>query len=313
MMDVARIAEDGKSFLDAKIERKSWDLHRLVFANRGHPLDPADLQSRCLCLIRHIHTRSSSQRPLCVSPHFRVTKQHFKPQMVVPNFVAQGLRNVAAMTFLTFVTLIAVYCDIRRRMKAHYFSRPAHGKMWWIVPAAFSLIGFVFEFEDFVSGVKRSTHQQPLESLCAAHGYVLEKHTVATSDGFLLSLFRMVPSATNGNRAATGKGKNKGKGKGPVLLLHGLFQTSMPFLFNQREDSLAFVLADNGCVHSLVFVCAVIFVSLMCACVALCLRRHDVWLGNNRYVAKFLRTESHAPTALSLCRALTVDLSLSLL
>lgn len=59
------------------------------------------------------------------------------------------------------------------------------------------------------------------------------------------------------------------KSKRPILMMHGLFQSSGVFV-TSGIDSLAFVLANEG---------------------------HDVWLGNNRCVEKrhkFLKPHDHA-------------------
>jgi len=77
-----------------------------------------------------------------------------------------------------------------------------------------------------------------------AEGYELEDHTVQTSDGHLLTLHHLVsPNAKNPSRGQ------------PVLLQHGLCQSSMLFLIQEKQDALAYVLSDLG---------------------------YDVWLGNNR-------------------------------
>jgi len=74
-----------------------------------------------------------------------------------------------------------------------------------------------------------------------AEGFHLKDHTVQTSDGYILTLHRLVSSTV--------------PFRGPVLLQHGLYQSSMLFLINKRQDALAYILSDLG---------------------------YDVWLGNNR-------------------------------
>ena len=66
------------------------------------------------------------------------------------------------------------------------------------------------------------------------HGYHYEEHRVVTKDGFVLPLFRI--RARDSDRVGR-----------PVILQHGLFMSSGVFVTNER-DSLAFYLADRGCV-----------------------------------------------------------------
>lgn len=81
-------------------------------------------------------------------------------------------------------------------------------------------------------------------------GYPCETHTVRTSDGFLLTVFRI--QAKNSNLT------NEGMllpGKEVVLLSHGLDESSDVFIVNSEDKALAFILANQG---------------------------FDVWLMNNR-------------------------------
>ena len=63
-------------------------------------------------------------------------------------------------------------------------------------------------------------------------GYSFEEHYVATEDGYILSLYRIL-------------GKKKPR-KSPVLLVHGLSNSAYSFILNQCTKAPAFVLADNG-------------------------------------------------------------------
>ena len=69
-------------------------------------------------------------------------------------------------------------------------------------------------------------------------GYAIDKHFVTTDDGYVLTMFR-IPNAS---------------GK-PVLLQHGLLDSSYTWVNNYRDESLGYILADKG---------------------------FDVWFGNNR-------------------------------
>ena len=77
-------------------------------------------------------------------------------------------------------------------------------------------------------------------------GYEIESHFVTTEDGYILNMFRI----------PRGKGEARGEGpRPPVLLQHGLLDSSFTWVNNYRNESLGFLLADAG---------------------------FDVWFGNNR-------------------------------
>ncbi|KAE8785590.1 Triacylglycerol lipase 1 [Hordeum vulgare] len=67
-------------------------------------------------------------------------------------------------------------------------------------------------------------------------GYPCTEHTVETNDGFLLSL-QHIPHGKNGVADNTGP---------PVFLQHGLFQGGDTWFINSAEQSLGYILADNG-------------------------------------------------------------------
>lgn len=73
--------------------------------------------------------------------------------------------------------------------------------------------------------------------LIEAQGFTCEQHQATTDDGYILDMFRI-----------PGKGES-------ILLQHGLVDSSFTWVVNDRNVSLAFVLADSGL---------------------------DVWMGNNR-------------------------------
>lgn len=77
------------------------------------------------------------------------------------------------------------------------------------------------------------------------NGYDLEQYTVTTQDGFNIELNRIVVPRED---------KETAERRYPVLMLHGLMQSSASFC-TSGEHSLAFFLVKNG---------------------------YDVWLGNNR-------------------------------
>ncbi|KAL6600313.1 hypothetical protein ACP70R_045113 [Stipagrostis hirtigluma subsp. patula] len=67
-------------------------------------------------------------------------------------------------------------------------------------------------------------------------GYPCTEHTVETDDGFLLSL-QHIPHGKNGLADNAGP---------PVFLQHGLFQGGDTWFINSAEQSLGYILADNG-------------------------------------------------------------------
>ncbi|KAJ3681247.1 hypothetical protein LUZ60_015736 [Juncus effusus] len=81
-----------------------------------------------------------------------------------------------------------------------------------------------------------------VDGICAKmvvpRGYKCEEHEVVTSDGYILSMQR-IPLGRNGSVGETAR-------RQPVLLQHGLMVDGNTWLMNSPEESLGFVLADNG-------------------------------------------------------------------
>ncbi|KAK6919294.1 AB-hydrolase lipase domain [Dillenia turbinata] len=77
------------------------------------------------------------------------------------------------------------------------------------------------------------------DGICATmvqtQGYLCHEHDVTTEDGYRLSMQRMPMSRS-------GKAANQP----PVLLQHGLMVDGITWLMNSPDESLAFILADNG-------------------------------------------------------------------
>eukprot|EP00742_Colponemidia_sp_Colp-10_P004165 GILJ01004444.1.p1 GENE.GILJ01004444.1~~GILJ01004444.1.p1 ORF type:complete len:441 (-),score=64.35 GILJ01004444.1:81-1370(-) len=84
-----------------------------------------------------------------------------------------------------------------------------------------------------------------IAEVIAAKGYPVEAHEISTEDGYILTAFR-IPHGRAGKNNAPAP---------PVLLQHGLLDSSVTWVFNTEEQSLGFILADKG---------------------------YDVWLLNNR-------------------------------
>jgi lysosomal acid lipase/cholesteryl ester hydrolase len=79
--------------------------------------------------------------------------------------------------------------------------------------------------------------------MCAAavaiHGYKCQEFDVRTDDGYILSVQRIPEGRVGGGGAGW-------KTKQPVLLQHGVLVDGMTWLLNSPDQSLAFILADNG-------------------------------------------------------------------
>jgi lysosomal acid lipase/cholesteryl ester hydrolase len=84
-------------------------------------------------------------------------------------------------------------------------------------------------------------------TLVTSRGYTIETHNVTTADGYILTMFR-IPSGKNSKRSGSGLGA-------PVILQHGLLDSSYTWITNFEDESLGYILADKG---------------------------FDVWFGNNR-------------------------------
>ncbi|KAG4120699.1 hypothetical protein ERO13_D11G159350v2 [Gossypium hirsutum] len=73
------------------------------------------------------------------------------------------------------------------------------------------------------------------KSLVQTQGYACEEHKVTAKDGYILSVQR-IPVGRSGKTAS----------KPPVLLQHGLLVDAAAWLLNTPDESLGFILADNG-------------------------------------------------------------------
>ncbi|XP_021801113.1 triacylglycerol lipase 2-like [Prunus avium] len=74
------------------------------------------------------------------------------------------------------------------------------------------------------------------KSMVETQGYTCQEHQVTTEDGYILGLQR-IPKGRSGNEIAD---------RQPVLLQHGGLLDASSWLLNPPDQSLAFILADNG-------------------------------------------------------------------
>mgnify|MGYP005991887197 CR=1 FL=1 len=86
-----------------------------------------------------------------------------------------------------------------------------------------------------------------MTEIVASRGYTIETHNVTTADGYILTMFR-IPSNKNTQRTSSELGP-------PVILQHGLLDSSYTWVANFEDESLGYILSDQG---------------------------FDVWFGNNR-------------------------------
>eukprot|EP00411_Alexandrium_monilatum_P123993 CAMPEP_0175638258 /NCGR_PEP_ID=MMETSP0097-20121207/3132_1 /TAXON_ID=311494 /ORGANISM="Alexandrium monilatum, Strain CCMP3105" /LENGTH=387 /DNA_ID=CAMNT_0016943957 /DNA_START=11 /DNA_END=1170 /DNA_ORIENTATION=+ len=112
--------------------------------------------------------------------------------------------------------------------------------------AAFGLKRVVEDTSDPDVGVE-------MEELVLRRGYPIERHRIVTEDGYVLGTYRIPHGRFKEDRPEkTAHGRRR---RPVVLLQHGLQDSSLAFVANFHDQSLAFILADAG---------------------------YDVWMGNNR-------------------------------
>ena len=82
-----------------------------------------------------------------------------------------------------------------------------------------------------------------MQEIVEENGFIFEEHNVTTEDGYILTMHRIPPP------------KDSMGERRPILLQHGILDSSYIWVMNSADKALAFILAREG---------------------------FDVWMGNNR-------------------------------
>lgn len=90
--------------------------------------------------------------------------------------------------------------------------------------------------------------QQPTlcDELILPAGYPCSEYVIETKDGFLLGLQRVSSSSSSSSARIRYSAQKQQQRGPPVLLLHGLFMAGDAWFLNTPEQSLGFILADQG-------------------------------------------------------------------
>ena len=171
--------------------------------------------------------------------------------------LAAAVMQLCSLIFLCFVLLSAICHDVKLRWRRTGSWRKVLSRFWHVCTVDMKLSRQKQQQQQQQEEMQHvecrscqydSKHASPSNIKHIVENEVdlrLEEHEVETEDGFLLTTFRIRKEGRCDCRRPA------------VLLQHGLFQTALPFVFNGRTGSLAFVLVDAG---------------------------FDVWLSNTRYV-----------------------------
>jgi lysosomal acid lipase/cholesteryl ester hydrolase len=68
-----------------------------------------------------------------------------------------------------------------------------------------------------------------IQQIIEENGFIFEEHTVTTEDGYILKMHRIVPADGAHSR--------------PILLQHGIEDSSYIWVMNSQDKSMAFMLA----------------------------------------------------------------------
>lgn len=155
--------------------------------------------------------------------------QSKKWSSIIPRWVAQ----LISMLILFFLLICAYIKNYTLYILMN---------IWRVDKWILGIFAFSFSLvKRILFGVDDEKHIKDVRYYAERYGFMFEQHELITEDGFLLKMHRIYRKASRENFI-------------PVLVQHGLFQSSGIFVTNE-EDSMAFILAEQG---------------------------YDVWLGNNR-------------------------------
>ncbi|XP_065074236.1 lipase 1-like [Ochlerotatus camptorhynchus] len=115
-------------------------------------------------------------------------------------------------------------------------------KCYWLIVLVCTLLNSA-KCEDSWFQIDDEDGILSVPDLISKYGYEVENHAVATEDGYELTMFRILPQ------------QPPDTSKLPVLMVHGLLGSSADFIIIGPNNSLAYLLSDNG---------------------------HEVWLANAR-------------------------------
>jgi lysosomal acid lipase/cholesteryl ester hydrolase len=89
------------------------------------------------------------------------------------------------------------------------------------------------------SNIRKPLGYTNIVNYITQQGYEVDPFKATTSDGFILTIYRIKAKAVDKNGAPVSY-------KGPALLIHGLLNTCIAFLVNGDSTSLAYILANEG-------------------------------------------------------------------
>ncbi|EPQ25636.1 uncharacterized protein PFL1_06773 [Pseudozyma flocculosa PF-1] len=135
---------------------------------------------------------------------------------------SQTLANVLSSFFLILVVVWALSVRIVSSLPSFFTPQIIEEKVW-----------------DDAPRWKREKLVKDVRYYAASCGFEIRNETVETQDGYFLRVHRVIDPQTTHKKHADGRGGF------PVLIMHGLFQSSGSFVTSE-ERSLAFWLARKG-------------------------------------------------------------------